>query len=167
MQFKEYIIEESFKEKIKSMIQKFKNLVEPKKIFTKEDLNVFADKTVTEEDVDKIVEIRESMDEDHFTFTDENIDENYNKLNKLSYKQAILDYAYLNFENKLNEDKFGEIHCELAFRKACEDNGENPSNASVDYFGIPVLGCYCYGWSCAEKLNLKCETEIKVDFKLK
>ncbi len=163
---KEYIIQESFKEKIKAMIQKFKKHVEPQKIFTEEDLNEFKDKTVTEEDVDKIIEIREKIDKDHYLFANPKVNENDNKLNKLSYKQAILDYAYLNFKDELNTDKFGERHCELAFRKACADNGEHPSDISAGFFALPVLGRYSYGWSCAENLNLKCESEIKVNFKI-
>ena len=166
MTLKEYIIQESLKEKVKGWIEKFKKQVEPKKIFTEADLEEFKDKTVTEEDVDKIIEIREKIDKNHYLFTNKKNNENYNILNKLSYKQAILDYAYLNFENRLNEDKFGERHCELAFRKACEDNDEHPSNVSAGYYALPVLGRYSYGWSCAENLNLKCEKEIKVNFKL-
>lgn len=161
-----YIIEESIKDKIKGWISKFKKSKEPEKIFTEDDLNEFKDKSITEEDVDKIINIREKLDKSSFLFGNPSNNYNYN-LRKLSYKQAILDYAYLNFKDQLNQDKFGERHADSAYYKACKDNGYNSSSISAGSIGLSVLGRYFYGWSCAQELNLKCETKIEVNFCMK
>ena len=60
--FSDYIIQEGLKDKIKGWINKFKKSKEPEKIFTEEDLSEFKDNTITEEDADKIVEIREKIE---------------------------------------------------------------------------------------------------------
>lgn len=142
---------------------------EPEKIFTEEDLAEFKDKTITEEDADKIVELREKIEKSQnsdYLFGTLEINGNSYKLRKLTYKQSILDYAYLNFKNELSRDKFGESHADSAYYKACRDNGEDSSSIAAGYYALPVLGRYFYGWSCAKELNLKCENEIKVNFKI-
>lgn len=162
-----YIIEESLKDKIKSWIEKFKKKREPEKIFTEEDLNEFKNKTITEEDADKIIEIRQKIEDgkkSDYLFGSGTDDTT--TLRKNAYKQAILDYAYLNFKGQLKTDSFGENHADRAFYKACKDNGEDSTEIRAGYYGLPIFGRYFYGWGCAEKLNLKCETEIKVNFKL-
>lgn len=161
---KTYIIEENLKDKIKGWINKFKKSKEPEKIWSDEDLQEFKDKTITEEDVDKIIDIREKIEKSNksdYLFGTSN-----STLSKLAYKQAILDYAYLNFKGQLNQDKFGEKHADSAYYKACKDNGEDSLSIGAGYYALPILGRYFYGWSCAKELKLKCETKIKVDFKI-
>ena len=142
---------------------------EPEIIYTKDDLEAFKDKIITEEDADKIVLIQqyiENSQNSDFLFGSLSYNKNGVFLRRGAYKQAILDYAYLNFKNLLNQDKFGESHADSAYYKACRDNGEDSSSIAAGYYALPVLGRYFYGWSCAKELNLKCENEIKVNFKI-
>lgn len=167
--FSDYIVEEGLKDKIKGWINKFKKSKEPEKIFTEEDLAEFKGKNITEEDADKIVEIREKIEKSKnsdYLFGTLKISGYSYTLRKLAYKQAILDYAYLNFKNELNRDKFGEDHADAAYYKACKDNNYDSSSVAAGSLGLPILGRYFYGWSCAKELNLKCETKIEVNFKI-
>jgi len=135
-------------------------------IYTEGDLEIFKNRIISEKDVDNIIYLMYNIDKNHHSSYYFGISHNHIELVKLAYKQAILDYAYLNFKNQLNQDYFGEHSCNSASYHVAEDNGQDSNCIAAGYFQLPVLSRHTYGWELARKLNLKCSERIKISFKI-
>lgn len=84
-----------------------------------------------------------------------------------SFIQGVLDYAYLNYTGKVNQDRFGESSCDNAYNRACKEYGYEGFNHDLDRgaVGLDVFGYYPYGWGFAERLDLKVSRQWLVSFK--
>jgi len=84
-----------------------------------------------------------------------------------SFIQGVLDYAYLNYSGKLNQDRFGEASCDAAYNRACKEYGYEGFNHDLDRgaVGFDVFSNYPYGWGFAERLDLKVSRQWLVSFK--
>ena len=94
-----------------------------------------------------------------FTITD--------KRQYAAFLQGVLDYAYLNYTGKLNQDPFGEISCDTAYLRACKEYGYEGFMHDLDRgaVGADVFGYYPYGWGFAERLDLHVSSQWLVSFK--
>lgn len=94
-----------------------------------------------------------------FTITD--------KRQYAAFLQGVLDYAYLNYTRKLNQDPFGEISCNTAYLRACKEYGYDEIKQPTDCgaVGLAVFGNYPYGWGFAERLDLHVSSHWLVSFK--
>lgn len=84
-----------------------------------------------------------------------------------SFIQGALDYAYLNYTRKLNQDRFGEHSCDAAYNRACKEYGYDGIMHDLDRgaVGADVFGYYPYGWGFAERLDLHVSSQWLVSFK--
>lgn len=161
----EFIVNEGLKDKIKKLINKFKNEKVPEKVWSEDDVQEYKDKEITENDADTIIEIickiKDQYGDPYFS-ANSNRSEN---LYKLAYKQGLLDFAYFNYKDILNQDPFGEAGFNNAYYKACKDNNVDSYSISAGYYCVTMAKKYFQGWSLSQKLNLKCAEEIKLNFK--
>ena len=90
-----------------------------------------------------------------------------NKRQYAAFIQGMLDYAYLNYKEKVDTDKFGESSCDKAYNRACEEYGYVGFNQELNSgaVGSDVFGYYPYGWGFAERLGLKVSHQWLVSFK--
>ena len=80
-----YIIQESLKDKIKALINKFKKEKVPEKVYKEEDLLEYKDKEITLEDGDEIFDI--------YTNTLPYKSSRTSEFEKNAFKQGLFDYA--------------------------------------------------------------------------
>lgn len=133
-------------------------------VHTKEDLEEFRGKIITENDVDKIIEIVEDCD-DYIKEYLHDYSGTSDFIKKASFKDAILNFGYLNYINNLNSDYYGEHSYHNAYFKCCKDYGEDPHNIGSAYFELKMVRIHTIGWDFARKLDLKFETKPEINYK--
>ena len=133
-------------------------------IYTEEDLEQYKGKTITEDDVDKIIDIVNSYDK----YIQEYLSDDYSEFGKFlkrtTFKEAILQRAYLNFSNTLKSDYYGEHHYHSAYLRCCKENNEDPHAIGSAYFELKMVRIHTIGWDLSEKLDLKCENDINLNY---
>ena len=164
----DYITEGIVKDRIKSYLDRFrKDRSDVKTTKTVED---YRDMTVTEDEIDEIIAIKDREDTKGFLFggseytfskgfvpmKDKSNDRSY-IWTKLGYKQGMLDFAYRNFSGTLGSDPFGEKDCDSMYYRVERKHNDDRDIQSA------VLSRYFYGFNLAKELNLKCENKIELD----
>lgn len=159
MTLKEYIIQESLKDKIKSLINKFKKEKVPEKVYKEEDLLEYKDKEITLEDGDEIFDI--------YINTLPYKSDRTSKFEKNAFKQGLLDYAWCNYskdvDNKFRFNKFGDDYANEGYSRANHESGYDWNEVGV---GMTFVEPFFWGWKCAQKLNLKYNSKNRVKLPL-
>ncbi len=143
----DYIIEEGIKDKIKSLINKFKKTKVPEKVYTQADLDEYKDKEITEDDAKEIAKILIKVDK-HFRNSDFNI---------RSCAQGILDYAWQEYHKEQKDlifsyDKWGENFADSGYYRAKDENGYRWDEFGI---GMEFMEPFFWGWSCGKELNVR------------
>lgn len=136
------------KDKIKSLINKFKKEKVHEKVYKKEDLLKYKDKEITLEDGDEIFDI--------YTNTLPYKSDRTSELEKNAFKQGLFDYAWCNYskevDNKFRFNEFGDDFADSGYSRANYESGYNWDEVGV---GMMFMEPFFWGWKCAKKLNLK------------
>lgn len=149
---------------------------ENKVIYSQADMDAYTGKEITLEDVDHITEILMNFDSYYKEYLNEverweGRRKYYNKENshirQTAFKQAILDYAYLNYKKCLKQDQFGERHCDIASNACCREYGTDPYSIAAGYFNFKTIRPYFMGWTIGEKYKLTTPNEHKLSYKIK
>lgn len=159
---KEHIIEESLKDKIKSLWKKIKKEKVPEKVWTEDDLLEYKDKEVTVEDAIEIGKIFMKVRDYRTRNSDFNI---------RSFAYGLLCWGWQEYNKKYisNYDPFGDEFASGGYYRANKANGYNYNEIGV---GMDFLEPFHWGWGCAEKLNIRFaskdrpEVDLKRDAKL-
>ena len=148
MSLKEYIIQESLKDKIKSLINKFKKEKVPEKVYKEEDLLEYKDKEITLEDGDEIFDIYINTLPYKSSRTSE--------FEKNAFKQGLFNYAWCNYSREVDKNfrfnEFGDDFADKGYSRANHESGYEWDEIGV---GITFMEPFFWGWKCAQKLNLK------------
>jgi len=154
-----YIIQESLKDKIKALINKFKKEKVPEKVYKEEDLLEYKDKEITLEDGDEIFDIYTNTLPYHNGRTSE--------LEKNAFKQGLFDYAWCNYSREVDKnfrfDEFGDKFADEGYSRANHESGYDWDEVGV---GMKFMEPFFWGWKCAEKLNLKYNSKDMVKLPL-
>ena len=159
MTLKEYIIQESLKDKIKSLINKFKKEKVPEKVYKEEDLLEYKDKEITLKDGDEIFDI--------YTNTLPYKSSRTSEFEKNAFKQGLFDYAWCNYsrevDNNFRFNEFGDEFADWGYSRANNESGYEWNEVGV---GLMFMEPFFWGWKCAKKLNLKYNSKDKVKLPL-
>lgn len=155
----DYIIQESFKDKIKALINKFKKEKVPEKVYKEEDLLEYKDKEITLEDGDEIFDI--------YINTLNYKSNRTSEFEKNAFKQGLFDYAWCNYsrdvDNKFRFNEFGDDFADKGYSRANHESGYELDEVGV---GIMFMEPFFWGWKCAKKLNLKYNSTTNVKLPL-
>jgi len=155
----EYIIQESLKDKIKALINKFKKEKVPEKVYKEEDLLEYKDKEITLKDGDKIFDIYTN----NLSYKSSRTSE----LEKNAFKQGLFDYAWCNYSREVNKkfifNEFGDNFADEGYSRANRESGYNWDEIGV---GLMFMEPFFWGWKCAKKLNLKYNSKNRVELPL-
>lgn len=159
MTLKEYIIQESLKDKIKALINKFKKEKVPEKVYKEEDLLEYKDKEITLEDGDEIFDI--------YTNTLPYKSSRTSEFEKNAFKQGLFDYAWCNYsrevDNRFRFNEFGDEFADKGYSRANNESGYDWNEVGV---GMMFMEPFFWGWKCAKKLNLKYNSKNMVKLPL-
>lgn len=159
MTLKEFIIQESLKDKIKSLINKFKKEKVPEKIYKEEDLLEYKDKEITLEDGDEIFNI--------YINTLPYKSNRTTEFEKNAFKQGLFDYAWCNYskdvDDKFKFNEFGDDYADEGYSRANYESGYDWNEVGV---GMTFLEPFFWGWKCAKELNLKYNAKNRVKLPL-
>ena len=153
-----YIIQESLKDKIKSLWKKIKKEKVPEKVYKEEDLLEYKDKEITLEDGDEIFNI--------YINTLDYKSDRTSEFEKNAFKQGLFDYAWCNYQkinNKFNFNEFGDEYADDGYSRANHESGYDWNEVGV---GMRFMEPFFWGWECAKKLNLKYNSKDKVKLPL-
>ena len=155
----EYIIQESLKDKIKALINKFKKEKVPEKVYKEEDLLEYKDKEITLEDGDEIFDI--------YTNTLPYKSSRTSEFEKNAFKQGLFDYAWCNYSREVDKNfrfnEFGDEFADWGYSRANDESGYDWNEIGVD---MRFMEPFFWGWKCAKELNLKYNSRDKVKFPL-
>jgi len=155
----ESIIEESLKDKIKVLINKFKKEKVPEKVYKKEDLLEYKDKEITLEDGDKIFDIYINTLDYKSSRTSE--------FEKNAFKQGLFDYAWCNYSREVDKNfrfnEFGDDFADQGYSRANNESGYEWDEIGV---GMRFMEPFFWGWKCAKKLNLKYNSTTNIKLPL-
>ena len=155
----EYIIQESLKDKIKSLWKKIKKEKVPEKVYKEEDLLEYKDKEITLEDCDKIFDI--------YTNTLPYHNDRTSELEKNAFKQGLLDYAWCNYSREVDKNfrfnEYGDNFADEGYFRANHESGYDWNEIGV---GMRFMEPFFWGWKCAKKLNLKYNSKDRVKLPL-
>ena len=159
-----YIIQESLKDKIKSLWKKIKKEKIPEKVWTEDDLLEYKDKEVTVEDAIEIGKIFMKVNNHRTRNSDFNI---------RSFAYGLLCWGWQEYNkehiSKSSYDSFGDNFASGGYLRANKANGYDYNEIGV---GLDFLEPFHWGWSCAKKLKVKFastdrpEVDLKRDSKL-
>ena len=159
MSLKEYIIHESLKDKIKSLINKFKKEQVPEKVYKEEDLLEYKDKEITLEDGDEIFDI--------YTNTLPYKSSRTSEFEKNAFKQGLFDYAWCNYSREIDTNfrfnEFGDEFADQGYSRANHESGYEWDEIGV---GMRFMEPFFWGWKCAKELNLKYNSKDRVKLPL-
>lgn len=143
-----YIIQESFKDKIKALINKFKKEKVPEKVYKEEDLLEYKDKEITLEDGDEIFNI--------YINTLDYKSDRTSEFEKNAFKQGLFDYAWCNYSRDVDKNfrfnEYGDNFADEGYSRANHESGYDWNEVGV---GMMFMEPFFWGWKCAKKLNLK------------
>jgi hypothetical protein len=156
---KDYIIQESLKDKIKGWINKFKKEKVPEKVYKKEDLLEYKDKEITLDDGDEIFDI--------YTNTLPYKSSRTSEFEKNAFKQGLYNYAWCNYSREVDKNfrfnEFGDEFADWGYSRANDESGYDWNEVGV---GMMFMEPFFWGWKCAKKLNLKYNSRDKVKLPL-
>ena len=154
-----YIIKESLKDKIKSLINKSKKEKVPEKVYKEEDLLKYKDKEITLEDGDGIFDI--------YTNTLPYKSSRTSEFEKNAFKQGLFDYAWCNYSREVDKNfkfnEFGDDFADWGYSRANDESGYDWDEVGVGKAFIEPFFC---GWECAKELNLKYNSTAKAKLSL-
>lgn len=156
---KDYIIQESLKDKLKSLINKFKKEKVPEKVYKEEDLLEYKDKEITLKDGDEIFDIYINILDYKSSRTSE--------FEKNAFKQGLFDYAWCNYSRDVDKNfrfnEFGDDFADEGYSRANRESGYDWNEVGV---GMTFLESFFWGWKCAKKLNLKYNAKDRIKLHL-
>lgn len=159
MTLKEFIIQESLKDKIKSLINKFKKEKVPEKVYKKEELLEYKDKEITLEDGDEIFDI--------YINTLPYKSDRTTEFEKNAFKQGLFDYAWCNYSKDVDKNfrfnEFGDDFADEGYSRANHESGYDWNEIGV---GMTFVEPFFWGWKCAKNLNLKYNAKNRVKLPL-
>ena len=154
-----YLIQESLKDKIKALINKFKKEKVPEKVYKKEDLLEYKDKEITLEDGDEIFDI--------YINTLDYKSNRTSEFEKNAFKQGLFDYAWCNYSKDVDKNfrfnEFGDNFADEGYSRANYESGYDWNEVGV---GMMFMEPFFWGWKCAKKLNLKYNSKDRVKLPL-
>lgn len=154
---KEYIIKKRLKDKIKSFWNKLMKEKTPEKVWTEDDLLEYKDKEVIIEDAIEIGKIFMKVNDHRTRNSDFNI---------RSFAYGLLCWGWQEYNKKYisNYDSFGDSFADGGYYRANKENGYNYNEIGV---GMEFLEPFHWGWSCAEKLNIRFASKNRPEINLK
>ncbi len=155
----DYITQESLKDKIKALINKFKKEKVPERVYKEEDLLEYKNKEITLEDGDEIFVIYINTLPYKSSRTSE--------FEKNAFKQGLFDYAWCNYSRDVDKNfrfnEFGDNFADEGYSRANNESGYEWFEVGV---GMRFMESFFWGWKCAKKLNLKYNSKDRVKLPL-
>ena len=155
----DYITQESLKDKIKALINKFKKEKVPERVYKEEDLLEYKNKEITLEDGDEIFVIYINTLPYKSSRTSE--------FEKNAFKQGLLDYAWCNYSREVDKNfrfnDFGDEFADWGYSRANDESGYDWNEIGV---GMRFMEPFFWGWKCAKELNLKYNSKDRVKLPL-